>query len=59
MLTSSIHPHDQQQAAAYPLAGFLNKPLKPEGLRTLLQPDKEPSVSIKPAKTVIEDKGAM
>jgi CheY-like chemotaxis protein len=41
MLTSSIHPRDQQQVAAYPLASFLNKPLKPQGLRRLVQPGKQ------------------
>jgi CheY-like chemotaxis protein len=59
MLTSTIHPHDQQQATTYPLVGFLNKPLKSGGLRILLQPGKETFVFIKPAKTVIEQKGVM
>jgi CheY-like chemotaxis protein len=37
MLTSSIHPLDQLKAKAYPIVGYLNKPLKAQSLRTVMQ----------------------
>lgn len=37
LLTSSISPLDKKQAADYPIAGYLDKPLKLDSLRTVLQ----------------------
>jgi CheY-like chemotaxis protein len=37
VLTSSIYPLDEQKAYAYPIAGYLSKPLDLESLRTVLQ----------------------
>ncbi len=43
MLTCSLLPIDKRQAALYPLAGYLNKPLIPAELLDALQADGPPS----------------
>ena len=43
MLTCSLLPIDRRQAARYPLAGYLNKPLIPAELLEVLRADAPPA----------------